>query len=122
MAVDTTKNAYAGMDFPLQINRQDAFPLDGTEVWPSLAEAQTYAQTNPTAYVGQKISVMENGKAVPYVIEDEAGTLKAMSGGGGGGGTGNVSSDDVSFLRVLSQEEYDLIEEPDSKTIYYIMG
>lgn len=113
MAVDTTKNTYAGMDFPLQINRQDAFPLDGTEVWPSLAEAQTYAQTNPTAYVGQKISVMENGKSVPYIIEDEAGTLKAMS---GGGGTLDYT------IKVMDQSEYDLLPTKDQNTIYFLRG
>ena len=58
MAVNNTQNNYAKMEFPLTIKRQDAFSIDPTEIWPSLEAAQEYAQTNPTAYVGQKLSVV----------------------------------------------------------------
>ena len=58
MAVINTQNSYAKMEFPLTIKRQDAFSIDPTEIWPSLEAAQEYAQTNPTAYVGQKLSVV----------------------------------------------------------------
>ena len=43
MAVNNTENAYAKMEFPLTIKRQDAFSVDPTEVWSSLEEAQNYA-------------------------------------------------------------------------------
>ena len=54
MAVDNTKKSFAKMEFPLTIKRQDAFSLDGTETWKSMAEAEEYAKSNPTAYVGQE--------------------------------------------------------------------
>ena len=58
MAVNNTAKAYSNMEFPLSMKRQDAFALDPTCVWPSLAEAQNYAKTNPTAYIGQVLSVV----------------------------------------------------------------
>lgn len=42
--------------------------------------------------------------------------------GGGGGGTGNVSSPDIDTIRVLTLEEYQQIETPDTRTEYHIMG
>ena len=53
MAVNNTSKAYSNMEFPLSMKRQDAFALDPTCVWPSMADAQNYAKTNPTAYIGQ---------------------------------------------------------------------
>lgn len=80
MAVNNTQNSYAKMEFPLTIKRQDAFSIDQTEVWPSLEAAQAYAQSNPTAYVGQKISVVVDGVATPYQIKNEAGELEPLGG------------------------------------------
>ena len=67
MAVNNTTKAYSNMEFPLSMKRQDAFALDPTCVWPSLAEAQNYAKTNPTAYIGQVLSVVADGVATAYV-------------------------------------------------------
>lgn len=80
MAVNNTQNSYAKMEFPLTIKRQDAFSIDQTEVWPSLEAAQAYAQSNPTAYVGQKISVVVDGVSTPYQIKNEAGELEPLGG------------------------------------------
>ena len=49
MAVNNTAKTYSNMEFPLSMKRQDAFSLDPTCVWPSMADAQNYAKTNPTA-------------------------------------------------------------------------
>lgn len=54
MAVNNTSKAYSNMEFPLSMKRQDAFALDPTCVWPSMADAQNYAKTNPTAYKGKR--------------------------------------------------------------------
>ena len=78
MAVNNTQNNYAKMEFPLTIKRQDAFSLDGTETWKSMAEAEKYAKSNPTAYVGQEISVIVDGVAKRYLIQNEAGDLAPM--------------------------------------------
>lgn len=72
MAVNNTAKAYSNMEFPLSMKRQDAFALDPTCVWPSLAEAQNYAKTNPTAYIGQVLSVVADG------IKNAAGDLAPL--------------------------------------------
>ena len=78
MAVNNTAKKYSGMEFPLAMKRQDAFALDPTCVWPTLADAQNYAKTNPTAYVGQMLSVVVNGTATPYVIQNANGDLAPL--------------------------------------------
>ena len=78
MAVNNTVNTYANMEFPLAMKRQDAFALDPTCVWPSLEEAQQYDQSNPTAYVGQHLSVIVGGVSTPYQIKNEAGELEPL--------------------------------------------
>ena len=39
-----------------------------------------------------------------------------------GGGGGNVSSQELNTIRVLSREEYDALPDKSSKTLYLIMG
>ena len=56
MAINGSDKSFAFMEFPLSMSRQDAFPLDKNSVFYSMSDAQTYAQTNPTAYVGQVIA------------------------------------------------------------------
>lgn len=93
MAVNNTENAYAKMEFPLTIKRQDAFSVDPTEVWSSLEAAQNYARTNPTAYVSQELGVVVNGVAKRYFIKNEAGDLEEV-GGGGNIDESSIASDD----------------------------
>lgn len=81
MAVNNTQNSYAKMEFPLTIKRQDAFSIDPTEIWPSLEAAQEYAQTNPTAYVGQKLSGRRGWACpTPYQIKNAAGRAGPLGG------------------------------------------
>lgn len=69
-----------GLGFPLNFRRGNPNPLDNSSVWASLAEAQNYAATDPVAYVGQVLTVVDNtnGVATVYAIQDEAGTLKKV--------------------------------------------
>lgn len=78
MAVNNTANTYANMEFPLAMKRQDAFALDPTSVWDSLAKAKDYAKTNPTAYVGQVLSVVVDGVSTTYQIKNAAGELEPL--------------------------------------------
>lgn len=78
MAINNTEKTFSNMEFPLSIRRQDAFALDPTSVWVSLAEAQNYARTNPTAYVGQVIAVVEAGVSTAYQIKNTAGDLESL--------------------------------------------
>ena len=66
-----------GFGLPLNIRRGNPNPLDNSAVWASLSAAQNYAQTDPTAYVGQIISVVDNANSVVdvYKINDTAGNL-----------------------------------------------
>ena len=57
-----------GLGFPLNFRRGNPNPLDNSSVWKSLAEAQNYAQTDPTAYVGQILSVVNY---IAAVTDDE---------------------------------------------------
>lgn len=78
MAVNNTARTYANMEFPLAMKRQGAFALDETSVWPSIETAQAYAKTNPTAYIGQLLSVIVDGVATPYEIQNAAGDLAPL--------------------------------------------
>lgn len=67
------------MSFAKSFARLNGQPLDKSEIWYSLAEAQEYAATE-AAYVGQILSVIESDKnsVVFYGIQDTNGTLKEV--------------------------------------------
>lgn len=72
-----------GLGFPLNFRRGNPNPLDNSSVHSSLAAAQTYAATDPTAYVGQILTVVTTAEdsttsVIAYSIQDEAGTLKEI--------------------------------------------
>ena len=54
--------------------RGNALPLDNSEIYASKAEAEVYA-ASATAYAGQTIKVLEDGKYITYVLDpkDEGG-------------------------------------------------
>lgn len=66
-----------GFGLPLNIRRGNPNPLDNSAVWASLDAAKNYAKNDPTAYVGQIISVVDNANSVVdvYKINDTAGNL-----------------------------------------------
>lgn len=82
MAINNTEKTFSNMEFPLAMKRQDAFALDPTSVWASLVEAQNYARTNPTAYVGQVMAVVEAGASTVYQIKNTAGDLEPLGAAG----------------------------------------
>lgn len=67
------------MSFAKSFARLNGQPLDKSEIWYSLAEAQAYAATE-AAYVGQILAVIDtaNTKVAFYGIADAAGTLKEI--------------------------------------------
>ena len=73
MAVIMNDAAYMG--FPLSIKRGNPAPVDTTAVWYSKTELETYAQSGATAYVGQVLTLVADGKCEAYMISNEAGTL-----------------------------------------------
>lgn len=90
MAIDNTKNSFAKMEFPLAMQRQDAFALDPSEVWTSLEAAKEYATSDPTAYVGQIIAVVVDGVSEQYQIKNTNGDLEPI----GGVGTQDVATEE----------------------------
>lgn len=84
MAVDNLSLYTAGDGFglPLNIRRGNPNPLDNSEQYATLAEAQSYASSDPTAYVGQIIVVhntdVTDGAPIAYVIQNAAGDLKPI--------------------------------------------
>lgn len=57
-------------DLPVYLNRQNPIPLDGTSVYKTLEEAQTYATSDPKAYPGQIISVVTETEVKVYKINN----------------------------------------------------
>ena len=86
MAVISTSNS--NMDFPLQIGRQYAAPLDKYEVFYSYEDAYTYSSTSAVAYVGQVIAVVVDDTTTLYYINNEAGDLIEINSEGVQGPTG----------------------------------
>ena len=78
MAVNNTAKKYSGMEFPLAMKRQDAFALDPSTVWPTLADIG-----------GRMLSVVVNGTATPYVIQNANGDLAPL-----GAAAVTIASDD----------------------------
>lgn len=69
------------------------------------------------------------GVGVPEITPDDEGKfLGVLDGttawilGGGGGGSGNVSSPDISTIRVMSRAEYDALETKSTTTLYFLEG
>lgn len=100
MAINNTTGSFPFMEFPMAFSRQDSFPLDKTSVYGSLEAAQTYAQSNPTAYVGQVIAVVEGGVSTIYQIKNAVGDLEAL-------GTGDLEGDVAALVaaKVASDDE-----------------
>lgn len=98
-----------GLGFPLNFRRGNPNPLDNSSVWSSLDAAKNYAATDPVAYVGQILTVVEtvvidadagtkSTKVTAYSIQDEAGTLKEIG--------SDVGYDDTDLItRVTANEE-----------------
>lgn len=64
---------------PFGFERMDAEPFLKNEVFTSIEDAQSYATENPTAYAGQHISVVSDGKAEDYTIQPDK-SLKSTGG------------------------------------------
>lgn len=122
-----------GLGFPLNFRRGNPNPLDNSSVWKSLAAAQNYAQTDPTAYVGQILSVVNYTPAVTdeegvvttpsqstvevYYIKDEAGNLEPVGASPvGDEGTITVAEDGTVSLYGIDGLELTR-EEEDGKVV-----
>ena len=71
---------YNFVAMPLGFKRGNPIALDTSAVWYSYEEMSTYAASSPIAYVGQILSLVDEGtnKATAYMIMDTAGTLQEV--------------------------------------------
>lgn len=102
MAVIMNDAAYMG--FPLSIKRGNPAPVDTTAVWYNKTELETYAQSGATAYVGQVLTLVADGKCEAYMISNEAGTLIKLA-------STTASGDLASDVATLQSQVEGLIEK-----------
>lgn len=69
------------MALPLAIRRGNPFPIDEYAVWYDMGELTTYAQTNPVAYVGQIVTLVNESESTveAYMIQNTAGNLMKLA-------------------------------------------
>ena len=97
-------NDAAYMGFPLSIKRGNPAPVDTTAVWYSKTELETYAASGATAYVGQVLTLVADGKCEAYMISNEAGTLVKLA-------STTASGDLASDVATLQGQVADLISK-----------
>ena len=68
------------MGLPMNVARGNPIPLDKSEIWYSYAEMEAYAKTDPVAYVGQILGLVDevNDVATAYIILNTAGDLQEI--------------------------------------------
>lgn len=69
------------MALPLAIRRGNPFPIDEYSVWYDYTELETYAKSNPVAYVGQIVTLVneESSTVEAYMIQNTAGNLLKLA-------------------------------------------
>lgn len=75
----TILNNAAYMALPMNIKRGNSIPLDTTAVWYDKTELETYAASGATAYVGQVLTLVADGKCEAYMISNENGDLVKLA-------------------------------------------
>lgn len=105
----TILNDAAYMALPMNIKRGNPIPLDTTAVWYNKTELETYAASGATAYVGQILTLIADGKAEAYMISNEAGTLVKLA-------QTTASGDLASDVSTLQSQVASLIEKVGSAT------
>lgn len=68
------------MGLPMNVARGNPIPLDKSEIWYSYEAMELYAQTDPVAYVGQILGLVDEaaGTATAYIILNTAGELQEI--------------------------------------------
>lgn len=76
----TIKKDFNASSLPVAFSRGISAPIDKSLVWYSLEELKAYATTDPTAYVGQIVSLVDEAAntSTAYIIADAAGSLQEV--------------------------------------------
>lgn len=120
MALINKSNSY--MEFPLQIARQYNGPIERYSVFYSLSDATTYATTNPLAYVGQIIAVVDEtaNESVAYIISNTDGDLIEI--GSGSSQPMMFVADEAEMLALTDIEIGQQVYREDTHTIFIYKG
>lgn len=98
----TILNNAAYMALPMNIKRGNPIPLDTTAVWYSKTDLEAYAASGATSYVGQVLTLVEDGKCEVYLISNTAGTLIKLA-------STTASGDLASDVATLQNQVNDLV-------------
>lgn len=114
-------NKYEFSGFPIGFSRNNPIPLDKTEIWLDLEELRNYAKTDPTAYVGQKVTHVDvaNRTATVYIIADEAGTLSPVGSPTEGDEVSISLNDGILSLKDFGKAYYRYVEATEVETAHY---
>lgn len=113
--------AMALMSFNNTFSRLSATPLDSTSVHYSFEDAQSYATSNPYAYVGQIISVVDASASTSkaYMIMNTAGDLEEI---GSGSGSTTIVADEAEMLALQDLEVGQVVFREDTSTTWIYKG
>lgn len=78
---DRNNNSFTHIGVPFNYTRGNPVPIDNSSVWTSKEEAEQYAASNPTAYVGQILTVVDkdSGDVSQWQIADVSGKLETLT-------------------------------------------
>lgn len=96
--------------------------LSGDARWPELPTAFSQAEADIRALNAHPPIPGENGFWQLWDLETERYLPSELPLPAGGAGSGNVSSEQIKTIRVLSRGEYDALPDKSDDTLYLIVG
>lgn len=96
--------------------------LSGDARWPELPTAFSQAEADIRALNAHPPIPGENGFWQLWDLETEQYLPSELPLPAGGAGSGNVSSEQIKTIRVLSRGEYDALPDKSDDTLYLIVG
>jgi heptaprenylglyceryl phosphate synthase len=111
------------MCLPMNIARGNPIPLDKSEIWYSYEEMLNYAATNPVAYVGQILGLVdeENDTAKAYIILNTDGEVQEVGKATVVDNTTIIlDNDDTLSLKDFGKKYYAYVAEKDNVAAHYI--
>ena len=116
------------MGLPMNVARGNPIPLDKSEIWYSYSEMETYAKTDPVAYVGQILGLVDEtaGTATAYIILNTAGDLQEIGASIDipsllGDNASIVISNDIVALKNWGVQYYKYIAATEETEAHYVI-
>lgn len=115
------KTDFNVMNLPMAIERNNPIPLDSSAVWYDYNEMIAYAKENPTAYVGQILSLVVNNEATAYIILNTAGDLKEVGSATLVDNTTIVLNEGIIALKDFGKRYYKYIPATETEEATYVL-